>query len=136
MDITIFLTIIGLIIAFLTYRRTFSPPPKQPFNDDILAFKAHFKMVQRIHLDTQQLIEDFIKKHHCGNEKMMNGFTYNQFLEEMEEAFQNSNSDKVLENALDKISSKPQIDQLMKELDTQYNTLNPIYQQMKILINR
>ncbi|WP_439490307.1 hypothetical protein [Algoriphagus sp.] len=136
MDITIILTIIGLIIAYLSYRRTFSPPPKQPIDDDIFAFQAHFKMVQRIHLETQQLLRDFIKKHDCGNEKMMNGFTYIQFLEEMEKAFPNSNSDQVLKNVLPSLTSKPMVDQLMKELDNQYDALNPIYQQMKILIMR
>lgn len=136
MDITIFLTVIGLIIAFLSYQRTFAPPPKQLIDDEIFAFQAHFKMVQRIHLETQQLLRDFINKHDCGNEKMMDGFTYSQFLEEMEIAFPNSNSDQVLENSLPTLTSKPIVDQLMKELDTQYNALNPIYQQMKILIKR
>lgn len=136
MNITIILTIIGLIIAFLSYRRTYSPSPKQPIDDDIFAFQAHFKLVQRIHLETQQLLRDFIKKHDCGNEKMMDGFTYSQFLGEMEEAFPNSNSDQVLENTLPTLTSKPIVHQLMKELDTQYNALNPIYQQMKILNNR
>jgi len=136
MDITIFLTVIGLIIAFLSYRRTFSPPPKQPIEDDVLVFQARFKMVQKIHLETQQLLREFIEKHDCGDEKMRDGFTYSQFLEEMEKAFPDSNSDKVLENALSNLTNKPQVDQLMGELDIQYNALNPVYKQMRILINR
>ena len=38
MDIIIILTLIGLLIAFLSYRRTFALPPKQPIDDDIFAF--------------------------------------------------------------------------------------------------
>ncbi|WBL45174.1 hypothetical protein PBT90_20015 [Algoriphagus halophytocola] len=115
MNITIFLTIIGLIIAFLSYRRTFSPPPKHEIDDDIPAFTAKFKLIQTIHLETQQLLKDFIQKHDCGNEKMMEGFTYYQFLEGMEEAFPNSNSDKVLENTLPTLTSKPIVDKSASE---------------------
>lgn len=123
MELTIFLTIVGLIIALLTYLRTFSQPPKPNIDDDILAFRLKFKLVQSIHLDTQSLLKDFIAKHDCGNEKMMEGFTYSQYLKALEEAFPNSNSDKVLGAILPKITSKPQIDLLMDEINIQYNTL-------------
>lgn len=136
MELTILLTIVGLIIALPTYLRTFSQPPKPNIENDILAFQVKFKLVQSIHLDTQNLLKGFIAKHDCGNEKMMEGFTYSQYLKAMDEAFPNSNSDKVLGNILPKITSKPQIDLLMDEINIQYRALNPIYQQMIHLSKR
>lgn len=133
MEIGLALTFIGVVIAILTYLRTFSPPIEKSINNDVLILKTKFKLVQSIHLETQNLIRKYIHSTNAKHHEMINGITFGQFLEAMESEFENSNSDKVLEDVLKLELNKQLVEVFITEIDKQYDALNTIYQKMKIL---
>ncbi|WP_413998999.1 hypothetical protein ACMDB5_14615 [Flavobacterium sp. W1B] len=135
MTIEILIGIAGLFISWLVYLRSFKPPPKEDPIDERENLKVYFLMVQKIYLQTQDLIEIYISENSAENEFIFDNVTYGFYLKKMKVEFNRCNSNQVYENYLSLPFSKSTIDSMMESLRVQYNSLIQVKFKMEVLLN-
>lgn len=92
-------------------------------------------MVQKIYLETQDLIETYINKNSAGKEIIFDNVTYEYYLAKMKVEYQRCNSNEAYENVLTLPLSKSNIDSMMDSLKVQYNSLTQLKFKMEVLLN-
>ena len=130
MEITV--GIIGLIIAWMTYHKTFISPPDS--SEEKNNFLGIFKATQKLHLEVQLLIQKYIDKNDGANHFLYPNVTFQQYLDLAKQEFEKSLSDK-LYNDLEKNKNltKSNIDSLLKMIEVQNNALTQFKNQLLFL---
>lgn len=90
----IFIGIAGLLIAWLTYHKTFNstPDPTEERNNLL----AVFKVTQKLHLEVQAMIQNYIDDNNNGaNHELYPNITFQHYLDIAKEEFEKGLSEKV-----------------------------------------
>lgn len=136
METEIVIGTVGLIIAFLSYRRSFKPTPVAEPIEERENLKAYFLMVQKTYLQTQSLVETYIIQNNADQDFMFENVTFSYYLQKMKSEFDRCNSNEVYKNTLTLPLSKSNIDSMMGSLKIQYDSLMQIKFKMEVLLNQ
>jgi len=130
MEITI--GIIGLIIAWMTYHKTFIS--SQNIDEEKNNFLGIFKATQNLHLEVQSLIQKYINENNGANHLLYPNITFQQYLDLAKQEFEKSLSDESYNNLKNnKKLTKSNIRSLLKMIETQNNALTQFKNQLLFL---
>ncbi|ABQ03943.1 hypothetical protein [Flavobacterium johnsoniae] len=87
----LFIGIAGLIIAWLTYQKTFNSKPDEEINNLL----AVFKVTQNLHLEVQSIIQQYIDDNDGANHFLYPNITFQQYLNVAKQEYQKGLSEKV-----------------------------------------
>lgn len=123
------IAILGLIIAWLTFKYSFLSKPKEEFNHLKLQFRTNQKLSQEV----QKQLENYIVKANAGDDFLLPNVTFKNYLTEIKEAHSENLSDK-LYNQLDNLDlPKSAILSMTRSLETQFNGLLEIQTKLRLL---
>src|SRR5688572_29913091 len=123
--------IVGIWIAWMTYKKSFPSKPIEPKEekDNLL---AHYKMTQRLSLEVQSQIMQYIDKGN-GDKEMYPNVTFQQFLSLAKDEFDKSLSDKFYEELKQAIYTKSNIESMQRMIEQQNTQLTELRNQMIML---
>lgn len=125
----IIIGILGLIIAFVTLKLTFFSKPIEEFNHLKLQFKAN----QRLSLDVQNELENYIEKFSSENHFMFENITFQNYLDELKNSHSKNLSNKLLEELVRLDLPKSTISSMNKSLEIQFNSLLEVQTRIRLL---
>lgn len=123
--------ILGVVIAILTFGLQFFSKPKEEFNH----LKIQFKATQKLSLQVQSELEQYIIKYDAENKYMFSGMTYKACLTEMRRSFKENLSDEIFNKIESLKLSKTNINSMNESLKTQYSALSQIHSQLRIMLD-
>lgn len=123
--------ILGVVIAILTFGLQFFSKPKEEFNH----LKIQFKATQKLSLQVQSELEQYIIKYDAENKYMFSGMTYKACLTEMRRSFKENLSDEIFNKIESLRLSKTNINSMNESLKTQYSALSQIHSQLRIMLD-
>ena len=123
--------ILGVVIAILTFGLQFFSKPKEEFNH----LKIQFKATQKLSLQVQSELEQYIIKYDAENKYMFPGMTYKACLGEMRRSFKENLSDELFDKIESLKLSKTNINSMNESLKTQYSALSQIHSQLRIMLD-
>lgn len=123
--------IIGLIIAIITFIYQFYRKPKEEFSH----LKKQFEATQKLSLQVQDELEQYIIKYDVQDQYMFPGMTYKACLAEMKRTFKDNLSDEVFKKLKSIKLSKTNLDSMNESLKTQYSALSQIHHKLRIILN-
>lgn len=123
--------IIGLVIAIITFIYQFYRKTKEEFSH----LKKQFKGTQKLSLQVQDELEQYIIKYDVQDQYMFPGMTYKACLAEMRRAFEENLSDEVFNKLKSAKLSKTNIDSMNESLKNQYSALSQIHHKLRIMLN-
>lgn len=123
--------ILGVVIAILTFGLQFFSKPKEELNH----LKIQFKENQRLSLQVQSELEQYIIKYNAENKYMFSGMTYKACLAEMRRSFKENLSDEIFNKIESLKLSKTNINSMNESLKTQYSALSQIHSQLRIMLD-
>lgn len=129
MSIEIIIGILGLIIAWLTFKYTFFSKPKEELDH----LKILFKSTQRLSLDVRQMIEKYIKNNNAENKLMFENATFGNYLKLMKESFKENLSDELFDKIDKSALTKTNISSMINSLEKQFKALQEIQLKMELL---
>ena len=97
--------------------------------------KIQFKATQKLSLQVQAELREFIEKYNAENQFLMPGITYQAYLAQMERSFNENLSDRLLEKVESLKPSDSTIDSMLKSLETQFEALLQIDTQLRTILN-
>lgn len=127
---------IGLIIAIATFVQSqkaqeikFTEPIEEM--DDL---RVNFLMNQKMSLEVQALIENYIRKNQCSDELFFQNMTFSKYLEFIKNNYEECLSEKVYERTLsNKMYTRPIIASMSSSLQNQTNNLMLVKNYIKSL---
>lgn len=125
------ITIIGVVIAIITFIYQFHLKPKGKLSH----LKIQFKATQRLSLQVQEELREFIEKYDAGDQFLMPGITYQAYLAQIEKSFDENLSDRLLKEVESLKPSDYTIDSMLKSLETQFEALSQIDTQLRTILN-
>lgn len=126
----IFIGIAGLLIAWLTYQKTFNSKPDEERNNLL----AVFKVTQSLHLEVQSLLQKYIDENNGANHELYPNITFQKTLDMYKQEFEKSLSDKVCQDLKNnQIYTKSNIATFQNMIDTQHNALLQFKNQLLFL---
>jgi D-hexose-6-phosphate mutarotase len=130
MDILI--GVIGVVIAWLTYHKTFnSTPDTTEERNNLLGV---FKVTQKLHLEVQSLIQKYIDENNGANHELYPNITFQHYLNVAKEEFEKGLSDKVYDDLRNnKDYTKSNIATFQNMIDIQHNALFQFRSQLLFL---
>ena len=124
----ILITIIGLIIALLTFWYSFYRKPKEELDH----LKVQFNATQQLSKEVQRELENYINNTKSREQLMYPNITFGSYLIEMRESYKENLSDD-LYNKLNNLKlTKPIIKSMTESLETQFKALQQIQIELKI----
>jgi hypothetical protein len=136
METEIIIGVVGLTIAFLSYRRSFKPAPVAEPIEERENLKVYFLMVQKTYLQTQSLIKTYIIQNNAGQDFIFKNVTFDYYHQTMKSEFDRCNSNEVYEKFITLPLSKSNIGSMMDSLRMQYDSLIQIKFRMEVLLNQ
>lgn len=128
----VFTGIAGLLIAWLTYHKTFNSKPDEERNNLLTIFKV----TQKIHLEIQLLLQKYIDDNNGANHELYPKITFRQTLDLYKQEFEKGLSEKVyLDLKNNQIYTKSNITTFQNMIDTQHNALLKFISQLLFLNN-
>jgi len=129
----IFIGIAGLLIAWLTYNKTFnSKPDVTEERNNLLGV---FIATQKLHLEVQSLLQKYIDENKGANHEIYPNITFQQTLNMYKQEFEKGLSDKVYQDLKkNQIYTKSNIATFQNMIDTQHNALLQFKNQLLFLI--
>ncbi|MEM8507908.1 MAG: hypothetical protein AAF717_08765 [Bacteroidota bacterium] len=124
----IIIAILGLLVAILTFWYSFYRKPKE----ELEHFIVQFKSTQSISKQLQIELESFIQNANCGSEEMFRNITFDSYLEELKESYQQNLSDKLLEKVTNTNPTKSIILSMTRSLENQFNEIQKILIEIRI----
>jgi hypothetical protein len=123
---------IGVVIAWLTYHKTFnSTPDTTEERNNLLGV---FKVTQKLHLEVQSLIQKYIDENNGANHELYPNITFQQYLNVAKEEFEKELSDKVYDELRNnKDYTKSNITTFQNMIDIQHNALLQFRSQLLFL---
>lgn len=125
------MTIIGVVIAIITFIYQFHLKPKEKLSH----LKIQFKATQRLSLQVQEELREFIEKYDAEDQFLMPGITYQAYLAQIEKSFDENLSDRLLKEVESLKPSDNTIDSMLKSLETQFEALSQIDTQLRTILN-
>lgn len=125
------ITIIGVVIAIITFIYQFHLKPKEKLSH----LKIQFKATQRFSLQVQEELREFIEKYDAGDQFLMPGITYQAYLAQMERSFDENLSGRLLKEVESLKPLDNTIDSMLKSLETQFEALSQIDAQLRTILN-
>lgn len=125
------MTIIGVVIAIITFIYQFHLKPKEKLSH----LKIQFKATQRLSLQVQEELREFIEKYDAEDQFLMPGITYQAYLAQIEKSFDENLSDRLLKEVESLKPSDYTIDSMLKSLETQFEALSQIDTQLRTILN-
>lgn len=117
---------IGLIIAIITFVQS-QKPQEVKFTkptEEIEALRVNFKINQKMSLEIQDLLKNYIEKNDCVDELFFQNLTFSKYLEFIKSNFEECLSEQVYEKTLsDKTYTRPIIETMSNSLQSQFNNL-------------
>jgi len=128
----IFIGIAGLLIAWLTYQKTFNSKPD--FTEERNNLLGVFIATQKLHLEVQLLLEKYIDKSNGASHEIYPNITFQQTLDMYKVEFEKGLSQKVYEDLKNnQIYTKSNIATFQNMIDTQHNALLQFKNQLLFL---
>ena len=125
------ITIIGVVIAIITFIYQFHLKPKEKLSH----LKIQFKATQRLSLQVQEELREFIEKYDAGDQFLMPGITYQAYLAQMDRSFDENLSGRLLKEVESLKPLDNTIDSMLKSLETQFEALSQIDAQLRTILN-
>lgn len=126
----IFIGIAGLIIAWLTYQKTFNSKPDEERNNLL----AVFKVTQKLHLEVQSVIQKYIDDNDGADHLLYPDITFQHYLNVAKEEYGKGLSEKVYEDLrTNKHYTKSNIATFQSMIDTQHDALLKFRNQLLFL---
>ena len=125
----IFIGIAGLIIAWLTYHKTFNSKPDEERNNLLGIFMA----TQKLHLEVQSLLQKYIDENNGANHELYPNITFQKMLDVYKQEYQKGLSDKIYQELKNEIYTKSNIATLQNSIETQHNALLQFKNQLLFL---
>ncbi|RXM47214.1 hypothetical protein [Flavobacterium sp. YO12] len=126
----IFIGLAGLIIAWLTYNKTFNSKPDEERNNLLGIFIA----TQKLHLEVQSIIQKYIDDNDGANHQLYPNITFQQYLIVAKEEYEKGLSDKVYQELkTNKNYTKSNIATFQDMIYTQHNALLQFRSQLLFL---
>lgn len=115
-----FIGIAGLIIAWLTYLKTFNSTLNEERNNLLGVFKA----TQKLHLEVQIMLQEYIDENDGENHEIYPNVTFAEILDLYEQAFEKELSEKVFQDLKNnQIYTKSNILTFQSMIDKQHHNL-------------
>lgn len=125
--IEIIIGVLGLLIAWFTYQKTFLDKPKEEIEHLIIQFRA----TQSTSLKVRNQLIELVNSQNIGENEIFSGVTFNTYIKLMTETYDKNLSDELLENTLklnpSKAILKSMTNSLEKQLAELIQTENMIY---------
>ncbi len=125
------IAIIGVVLAIIPIIYQFYLKPKEKFSH----LKIQFRATQRLSLQVQAELREFIGKYDAEDQFLMPGITYQAYLAQMEKSFDENLSDRLLKEVESLKPSDNTIDSMLKSLETQFEALSQIDAQLRTILN-
>lgn len=120
----------GLLIAWLTYQKTFNAKPHEERNNLL----AVFKVTQKLHLEVQSMVQKYIDDNNGTDHLLYPNITFQQYLNVAKEEYKKGLSEKVYEDLkTNKHYTKSNIATFQNMIDTQHNALLQFRSQLLFL---
>lgn len=118
----ILIGVAGLLIAWLTYHKTFnSTPDIREERNNLLGV---FITTQKLHLEVQSIIQKYIDENNGAEHLLYPNITFQQYLDVAKVEFEKGLSDKVFQDLKNNsIYTKSNIATFQNMIDTQHNAL-------------
>jgi hypothetical protein len=114
--IEITIGVLGLLIAWFTYQKTFLDKPKE----EIEHFLVQFKATQSTSIKVRNQLIAMVETQDIGEDEIFKGVTFNTYIKLMKETYDKNLSDELLSNVLgmnpSKVILKSMTDSLEKQL--------------------
>jgi hypothetical protein len=131
----IIIGIAGLIIAFLTYHKTFNSTPD--ISEERNNLLGMFKATQKLHLEVQSLLQKYIDENNGANRELYPNITFQQYLNVAKEEYEKGLSDKIYQDLKDnKDYTKSNIASFQSMIDTQQSALLQFKSQLLLFMNK
>jgi len=130
MEITI--GILTLLVAIFTLKLQFFSKPKE----ELEYLQIQFKATQKLSLQVQNELEQFIFEYCAGENEIFPGVRYKDYLAKMKESFKENLSDEVYNRVISLKLSKSNINSMAKSLETQFTALSQIHVNLTLLLNK
>jgi hypothetical protein len=137
MDVATIATIVGVLIAWVTYKKTFPKTPKeenQRFQEQE-ALQAHFRTTQRIAKEVREGLTEYATRNNLLDADMYPGITYRVAIKTMDESHAKCLSDELYDSLVLETYTRPQIKLLHEDLNTQYKALSEMKNQILLYKN-
>ena len=119
----ILIGLIGVVIAWLTYQKTFNSKPD--ISEEKNNLLATYKATQKLHLEIQTLIQNYIDKNDGANHELYPNITFQSYLNVAKDEYERSLSDKLYDDLRNNENfTKSNIESLQKDIDTQSKALS------------
>lgn len=116
----IFIGIAGLLIAWLTYQKTFHSKPDEERNNLLGVFLT----TQKLHLEVQSLLQKYIADNNGAEHFIYPDITFQRLLDMYKQGFEKDLSDKVYEELKSNQNyTKSNIATFQNQIDIQHNAL-------------
>lgn len=119
------------MLAIIPIIYQFYLKPKEKFSH----LKIQFRATQRLSLQVQAELREFIEKYDAEDQFLMPGITYQAYLAQMEKSFDENLSDRLLKEVESLKASDNTIDSMLKSLETQFEALSQIDAQLRTILN-
>jgi hypothetical protein len=135
----IFVSIIGVAIAYMTYVKTFKKPPPVFESSEPKSAKenlmAHFTMTQTLSEDVQLLLEKYINQNDAGNVDMFPNITYQKYLDTLKAEHEKCLSDSLYTDVQNLKLTQENIDSMQKSISAQSEALLQIKNQFLLMVH-
>ncbi|MBP1222909.1 hypothetical protein [Flavobacterium sp. 1355] len=126
----IFIGVAALLIAWLTYQKTFNSKPDEERNNLL----AVFITTQKLHLEVQSILQKYIDDNDGANHELYPNITFQKMLDMYKQEYEKGLSDKVYnELKNNEIYTKSNIATFQNMIDTQHNALLQFKNQLLFL---
>jgi UDP-N-acetyl-D-mannosaminuronate dehydrogenase len=123
--IEIIIGVLGLIIAWITYVKTFHSKP----NEEKESFLALFRVTQSLSKELSVIMTNYANKKNAWNSQLYEGITYKSFIEALKESQSTNLSNELFEKLKATDFTKSNIALMQQSLQAQHDDL----QKMKSL---
>ncbi len=128
----ILIGIAGLLIAWLTYHKTFNTAPN--VSEDKNNFLGYFKATQKLHLEVQTIIQKYIDEKDGASHFLYPNITFKQYLDQAKIEFEKGLSDKLYKDfESNNTFTKSNYETFLKSLEVQNNALTQFKNQLLFL---
>ncbi len=128
--LSVFLTIVGLIIAWSTYQKTFKKKEKEATEHLV----TQFRMNQQLNLKLRENIQSLTLNSHSETD-FLSGMSYSECLNHLEFSYNKYLSDELLTNILSNKLTEYNIKSMTDSLEVQFNALLRLNTEIELKIS-
>lgn len=126
------IAIAGLIIAWLTYKKTFYPKLKEEKEHLMVQFRA----TQTISNQVRENLEKLAEQNNWYDQELFPNITYRQYLDQMKSSYENSLSEQTFEKIQNGNFTKSIILSMTRSLEQQFEALQLMKTQTEIKLKQ